>query len=380
LAFERLFVPEALERAVSDRAWLDAMLEAERVLAQAEAAAGVITAEAAVAVEKATSLRLDPAELLSEGRSAGNPVEPLVRSLRTRADFVHYGVTSQDILDTAAALVAKRALALVLADLDGVAAECARLAQEHRKTVMTGRTLLQQATPTTFGLKAAGWLVGVTRARDLLRGAALPAQLGGAAGTLAALGPAGLEVARVYAEKLDLEEPVIPWHSLREPMARLGAALAIAGTMLEKIALDVVLLAQTEVGEVREQAGGASSTMPHKRNPVGATLARACATSARAATQPLMTGAHEHERAAGAWHAEWMALSDALALTGGAASSLRDALAGLEVDAGRMRENLRPETLSEAERFFPGEPLAPDQYLGSADAFIDRALNLYRNA
>jgi 3-carboxy-cis,cis-muconate cycloisomerase len=380
LAFDGLFVPDELRLAVSDRGWLEAMLDAERALARAESRAGLISPEAAAAVEDATRQELDPAQLLVDGRGAGNPVEPLVRVLRSRAELAHHGATSQDILDTAAALVAKRALVLILADLDGIAAECARLAEEHRRTVTAARTLLQQATPTTFGLKAAAWLVGLVRARSLLRGAALPAQLGGAAGTLAALGGAGLEVARLYAEELELEEPVVPWHAVREPLARLGGALATSAAMLEKIALDLLLLAQTEVGEVREAAGGASSTMPHKRNPIGAALTRACAVSARTASQLLVRGDHEHERAAGAWHAEWRALSDALAFTGGAAFSLRQALAGLEVDGARMRANLRPETLSEAARFFPGESLAPEDYLGSADGFVDRALDLYRNS
>jgi 3-carboxy-cis,cis-muconate cycloisomerase len=380
LPFDGLFIPQALREAVSDRAWLDAMLEAERALARAEARARVITPEAAAAVEAACGMKLEPEQLLAEGRLAGNPVEPLVRALRAQAGFAHHGATSQDILDTAAALVSKRALALVLAELDGVASECARLADEHRGTVMAGRTLLQQATPTTFGLKAAGWLVGIVQARGLLAGAALPAQLGGAAGTLAALGRDGLEVALLFAEELDLEEPVLPWHAVRVAVARLGANLGIAAATLEKTALDVILLAQTEVGEVREGAGGASSTMPHKRNPIGSTLARACAIRAQSAAAPLVRGNHEHERAAGAWQAEWALLSDVLALTGGAAACLHGTLSALQVDAKRMRANLSPETLSEAHRFFPGQELEPEEYLGSADELVERALGFYRRA
>jgi 3-carboxy-cis,cis-muconate cycloisomerase len=375
LPFERIFVPDEIRDAVSDRAWLDAMLEAERALAAAEAQAAVITQEAADAVAAATrQVRVDPAA----GRAAGNPVEPLVSALREHARFVHHGATSQDIIDTAAALVARRALELILAELDTVAGECARLADQHRATVMPGRTLLQQATPTTFGLKAAGWLTAIVQARALLVDAKLPAQLGGASGTLAALGDRGLEVARLYAAGLFLEEPVLPWHANRFPIARLGAALTVAAAAVEKIALDVLLLAQTEVGEVREQAGGVSSTMPHKRNPVGATLARACAWRARGAARPLVFGAHEHERAAGAWHAEWGALSDALALTGGAADALRASLTVLEVDAERMRTNVDPAALSEAERFFPGRDVAPEDYVGAAGELVDRALALYR--
>jgi 3-carboxy-cis,cis-muconate cycloisomerase len=381
LPFEGLFVPDAIRDTLSDRAWLDAMLQAERALAAAEAEAGVITREAADAVAAACeTLQVEPTALAVGGKAAGNPVEPLVRILRERAEFAHHGATSQDIVDTAAALVTRRALDLILAELDGLADECARLAQEHRASVMAGRTLLQQATPTTFGLKAAGWLAAVVQATALLADAKLPAQLGGASGTLAALGERGLEVSRLYAAELSLEEPPLPWHANRFPVARLGAALAVAAAALEKIALDVLLLAQTEVGEVRERDGGVSSTMPHKRNPVRTVLARASAERARSAVGPLLVGAHEHERAGGAWHAEWGALSDALALTGGAAAGLRAALTGFEVDVERMRTNIDPAALSEAERFFPGRGLAPEDYLGAADAFVDRALALHRRA
>lgn len=378
LPFSALFVPARLRAAVGDGAWTEAMLEAECALATAEAEAGVITDAAAAAVAEATRAAFDPERLAAEGRSAGNPAEPLARALRDHAEYAHHGATSQDIVDTAAALVVKRALALVLEELDGVAAACARLADAHRGTVMAGRTLLQQATPTTFGLKAAGWLVAVADAREQLAGAELPAQLGGAAGTLAALGDNGIEVSRLYAEELGLIEAPVPWHANRAPVARLGAALAVAAAALEKVALDLVLLAQTEVGEVREARPGGSSTMPHKQNPTGATLARACARRARVAATALIDGGHEHERAAGAWHAEWGAMSDALAFTGGAAAAVGGALDGLEVDVERMRANIRPETMAEAERFFPGRELRPDDYLGASGAFVDRALARYR--
>jgi 3-carboxy-cis,cis-muconate cycloisomerase len=242
---------------------------------------------------------------------------------------------------------------------------------------MAARTLLQQAVPTTFGLVAAGWLVGLVEARARLAAVPLEAQLGGAAGTLAALGDRGLEVLRLYCDELGLAEPPLPWHARRGRVAELGAALDLAAGAAAKIALDVQLLAQTEVGEVREPAGGGgSSTMPHKRNPVGSTLARACATGVHAAAGVLTGGVHEHERAAGAWHAEWRALADALALTGSAAWWIRRTLEGLEVDAGRMRENIRDDVLSEAARFAP-EAAGPEDYLGAADALVDRALALY---
>ncbi len=354
------------------------MLEAERALAAAEARVGVLTQAGADAVLAACGGPFDLEELVERGRRVGNPVEPLVRSLRERAPQAHWGATSQDILDTAAALIAREATALIAQDLEGVAAACAQLAERHRTSVAAGRTLLQQAVPTTFGLKAANWLVGVVHSRERLLAARLPAQLGGAAGTLAALGNRGVDVLRAYAEELDLPEPVIPWHTRRLPLAELGAALSVAAGFLAKIALDLVLLAQTEVGEVRESADGGSSTMPHKRNPVGSTRARACALRAQAAAGVLLSAlSQEHERAAGAWHAEWGALSETLALTGAAAAGIREALEGLEVDAERMRANIREETLSEAERFGI-DAASPDDYLGSADAFVERALDFYR--
>ena len=279
----------------------------------------------------------------------GNPAEPLVRALRKEvgaeaADVVHHGATSQDVVDTAAMLVSRRALDLVLAELDRAAAAVATLAETHRATPMAGRTLLQQAVPTTFGLKAAGWLVAILEAQDGLeriRSERLAVQLGGAAGTLSALGEKGPEVLRLFARELELGEPVVPWHADRTRIAELGRALSTTAGSLAKIGLDVILLAQTEVGEVREATGGASSTMPHKRNPVGSVRARACARLVNGHASVLTASLEqEHERAAGAWQAEWPALSGALAYTGGAAAAIAGVAEGLEVDAERMRRNL----------------------------------------
>jgi 3-carboxy-cis,cis-muconate cycloisomerase len=378
LPFEALFVPPAFRGAVSDEAWLRALLETERALATAQAKVGVISQEAAAAVVAACTGDFDAAALAEAGRRAGNPVEPLVRALREHAEFVHWGATSQDILDTAAALVTRDATMLIAAELDGVARACAELADRHRSTVMAARTLLQQAVPTTFGLKAAGWLVGTLHARERIVAVRLSAQLGGAGGTLAALGDHGVDVLRAYSEELGLPEPLLPWHTRRLRVAEVGAGLAIAAGFLSKIALDIVLLAQTEVGEVREQAGGDSSTMPHKQNPVGSTLTRACALRVEGATGVLLAALpQEHERAAGAWHAEWAALSDALMLTGAAAAALRATLTGLEVDVERMSANISEEVLSEAARFGI-DVTAPQDYLGSADAFVERALEFHR--
>jgi 3-carboxy-cis,cis-muconate cycloisomerase len=301
-----------------------------------------------------------------------------VRALREQvgagaASPVHRGATSQDVVDTAMMIVARGARELIDTELAGLAKECARLAREHRSTPMAARTLLQQAVPTTFGYKAAAWLGGVAQARSLLTTAELPAQLGGAAGTLAALGEDGPTVRAAFAKELGLADPVLPWHTQRLPVTRLAFALDAAAAACAKIGLDVVLLAQSEVGEVREAGGGASSTMPHKRNPVRAVLARACARAVHAQATLLAGGDYEHERAAGAWHAEWNALSQALAFTGGAAVAARECLEGLEVDAGRMRQNMTGDLLSERGE---GDP-DPMTYLGSAERFVDDALRAY---
>ncbi|HUK44248.1 MAG TPA: 3-carboxy-cis,cis-muconate cycloisomerase [Gaiellaceae bacterium] len=423
MTFDAIFVPDGIRGAVSDLAWLEAMLEAERALAAAEAAAGVIPSGVVAAIAEGCRIeRIDPERVLAAGRASGNPAEPLVRALRETvggeaADYVHFGATSQDIIDTAAMLVARRALGLLLEELDRVADACAGLAGAHRATPMAARTLLQQAVPTTFGLKAAGWLVAVVSARGRLRAirdTGLAVQLGGAAGTLAALGADGLAVIERFAAELDLPEPVLPWHTDRTRIAELGSALATGAGVCAKIGLDVALLEQIEVGELREAAAGGSTTMPQKRNPVGSALAFACARRAAAAASMLTAGlVAEHERPVGAWHAEWGALSDALASAGGAAAAIGGVLGGLEVDAARMRANLelgggavmserlvflltaqigREEALSrlkaaigsgrslgeELAGELPAEAFEPDGYLGSASDFIDRALAVYR--
>ena len=364
--FGPLFVPDDLRKAVSGRAWLQAMLDAERALAAATGIEGV--------AEFCDAALYDLDEIAREGRAAGNPVEPLVRALRERSGIAeaHRGATSQDILDTAAMLVARDARTLVVGELDGTARVCAGLADAHRTTVMAARTLLQQAVPTTFGLKAATWLAGLLHARRTLLGVELHAQLGGAGGTLALLGDGAVDVLRDYSRELGLAEPLVPWHTSRGPVRELAGALDLVAGAAAKIALDVILLAQDEVGEVRVPPGGVSSTMPHKQNPVDAVRARACARRAHALVAIFM-GEHEHERAAGAWHAEWEPLGELLALAGGAVSAVRILVETLEVDGEQMRANLRPETTSEA-----GREVAPEDYLGAADAFVDRALARFR--
>jgi len=414
--FDAVLARGSVRAAVADRAWLQAMLDVEAALARAQAAAGVIAAEHADAIAAACRAeRFDVAALGAEAAAVGNPAAPLVRALRAQvgdpaAGDVHRGATSQDIVDSAAMLVARRAVDAVLDDLGGAADAAARLTGEHRATVMAGRTLLAQAVPVTFGLKAAGWLVALDESAGRLqavRDGRLAAQLGGAAGTLAALGDAGLDVLARFARELELAEPVLAWHTDRTRIAELAAALGEGCGAMAKVAGDVVLLSQTEVGEVREGGeGGGSSTMPQKRNPVAAVSALAGARQAPGLVATLLAAMeHEHERAAGAWHAEWAPLRALLIATGSAAAWLRDCLEHLEVDPERMRANLDGALMAERvagalgreaadEIVRSGRPLAealldrmspdevqlllnPASYLGANDALIDRALRAH---
>lgn len=409
----------AAAAATGDRAYLRALLDAEAALTRAQAALGLAPAEAATAVTEAAGGAFDAESLAERARAGGNPVIPLVADLTTAVGdaygpYVHRGATSQDIVDTATMLVASRALGLVLADLGRTERALSRLAAEHRDTAMPGRTLTQHAVPTTFGLKAAGWRSLVLDARDRVKAVreSLPAQLGGAAGTLAAFGafgasdPAGLPVA--YARELGLRAPDLPWHTLRTPIGDLAGCLAFAAGTLGKVAVDVLTLSRTEIAEVVEGSGGGSSAMPHKSNPVRSTL---IASAARRAPQLAATlygaMAAEDERPAGAWHAEWEPLRDLLRLVGGAARDAAELAEGLRVRPGAMREHLDlTHGLIVSERLAAelepvlgrarakelltrlaseGRPLAeapeladidldPTHYTGSAGALTDRAL------
>jgi 3-carboxy-cis,cis-muconate cycloisomerase len=338
----------------SERDWLQAMLDTEAALARALERAGLAEAGAGRAVTAAAQAdRLDADEIGRQTALTGNPVPALVRALSDLLpagprEAVHRGATSQDIIDTAMMLLARRAVTAIEADLATAADRAASLASAHRGTVMAGRTLLQQAVPVTFGLVAAGWLTALDEARrDLVRIQAgrLAIQFGGAAGTLASLGAAGTEVARLLAEELGLPEPVLPWHTDRLRIVQLAASLAGACAALGKVARDVTLLAQTEVAEVGEGAHdprqGRSSAMPHKRNPVASIVILGCTKRAPGLLATLAaTAEQEHQRAAGAWHAEWETLSDLLRLTGSAAAWSVPLLTGLRVDVERMRANL----------------------------------------
>jgi 3-carboxy-cis,cis-muconate cycloisomerase len=363
---------------LDDVAWLQAMLDTEAGLARALDRAGLVSPGAGAAVTAAARADgFDVAEIGLQAAAAGNPVPALVRALTGRvpafaASAVHQGATSQDIIDTAIMLLARSAVRQVQEYLAAAAASAATLAAAHDRTVMAGRTLLQQAVPVCFGLIAAGWLTALDDAGSRLaavRAQRLAVQLGGAAGTLSGLGPSGPEVVGLFAEELGLSAPVLPWHTDRLRIVELAAALAGACAVTGKIARDVTLLAQTEIAEVRTAAGGGSSAMPHKRNPVAAVLVLGCtrrvpmllATLAAAAEQEL-------QRAAGGWHAEWEPVADLMRLTCSAAAWTADLLAGLEVDAGRMRANLDasgglPMAEQIAARLTPGLGRLPAQEL-----------------
>ncbi|MEV4798469.1 lyase family protein [Nonomuraea sp. NPDC049421] len=375
-----------------DAAVLQAMLDAEAALTRAQAALGLAPAAAAEAVTAACRAdAFDLPGLVVRARSGGNPVIPLVADLRRAAGphgpYVHRGATSQDILDTALMLVAHRTLGPVLAELDTVIDRLATLAADHRATPMAARTLTQQAVPTTFGLKAAGWLTLVTDASVRLAAArhALPAQLGAAAGTLTAFHtdaqkpgggpeprspesgarpvapesaarpvaldlpesaarPVALELPERFAAELGLAAPVLPWHVLRTPVADLAGALAFTAGALGKVAADVLVLSRTEIGEVTEGVGGGSSSMPHKHNPVRATMIAAAARQVPPLAATLYAAlAAEDERPSGAWHAEWQPLREALRLVAGATRDAAELVADLRVHPDRMAANLSVE-------------------------------------
>ncbi len=343
-------------------AWLRAMLDTEAALARAVERAGLAPAGAGAVVTAAAAAAadtIDPAVLGRQAALTGNPVPALVRELTKLvpaqfANAVHPGATSQDINDTAAMLLARQALTVISADLAAAADGCATLAAAHRDTLMIGRTLLQQAVPVTFGLVAAGWLTSLDEARqalDQVRARRLAVQFGGAAGTLASLGTDGPTVAALLADELGLGCPVLPWHTDRQRLLDIAFACAGASGALSKIARDVTLLAQSEVGEVREGgAGGApaggvrrggSSAMPHKQNPVAAIAILGCTRRVPGLVATLAAAAEQElQRAAGAWHAEWEPFADLLRLTGSAVSWAAELVRGLAVDPGRMRANL----------------------------------------
>jgi len=346
----------AMRDACDDATVLQHMLDFEAALARAEAAMNVIPAAAAGPIAAACRAdRFDEAALAEAATRAGNLAIPLVKALTAavaKADadaarYVHWGATSQDVIDTATMLTLRAAIDALLGDLARAIAGFARLARAHRHTAMVARTWLQHALPMPFGLKLAEYAAALDRSRtrlQALRDNGLALQFGGAAGTLAALGDNGMAVAEALADELALPLPDAPWHSHRDRIAEAASVMAILAGTCGKIARDVSLLMQTDVGEAFEPAGagrGGSSTMPHKRNPVAAASALAAATMApNLAATIFAAQVQEHERSAGPWHAEWPTLPTLLLVTSGALAAIVDIAEGIEVDAERMRANL----------------------------------------
>ncbi len=346
--FDGTFARGPVARVLTDEAWLRALLEVEAALARAAARLGLVptTAADAVAAACADPSGLDLARVVREAADAGNPVPALVKVLQDAVGprdsvAVHVGATSQDVLDTALVLLARAALEELDGLLAGAGDTAVHLAERHRDDVVMGRTLMQQALPTTFGLKAAGWAAGLDGARERVAEvrALLPVQYGGAVGTLAGRGGSGVALRSALAEELGLETTPVAWHTIRLPIADLAGLLGAVAGVVATIAVDVVLLAQTEVAEVAEvsETRGGSSAMPHKQNPVAAISARACARRAPGMVATLFAAMEqEHERAAGAWHSEWPTLTDLLRTVGSAAAWLQESLDSLQVDTARM--------------------------------------------
>jgi 3-carboxy-cis,cis-muconate cycloisomerase len=351
-----LFSSAAMRTVCDDAAYLQHMLDFEAALARAEAAVGVIPASAAAPIANACKAGTFELSALAEAATrSGNLAIPLVKALTAavgKADadaarYVHWGATSQDVIDTATMLALRAAIDALLPDLDRAIAGFAKLATQHRGTAMVARTWLQHALPMPFGLKLAEYAAALHRSRmrlKRLRSEGLALQFGGAAGTLAALGDKGLTVAEKLAAELKLPLPDAPWHTHRDRIAEAASVFAILTGSCGKIARDVSLLMQTDVAEAFEPSGegrGGSSTMPHKRNPVSAATALAAATMApNLAATIFAAQVQDHERSAGPWHAEWPTLPTLQLVTSGALAAIVDLAEGLEVDAARMRVNL----------------------------------------
>ena len=382
-----LYGSDAMRAVFQEHAYFQRMLDVEAALARVQARLGIIPADAAQAITAAASFRnLDPVELAASARTVGYPVVGLVAGLSRAAGkagaWTHWGATTQDIMDTATVLQVREGLALVRGELLGLLRALAGQAQRHRQTVMAGRTHLQQALPTSFGLKCAVWaspLPAHLQRLDQLRARVGQVEFAGAAGTLASLGDQGIAVMEGLAQELGLNAPAAPWHVCREALAETVAFLGIVCGTLAKFATDIILLAQTEVGEVAEPyvAGrGSSSTMPQKRNPIASEYILAAARGAQALV-PLMLGAmaQDHERATGPWQAEALAVPQAFVLTHGALLQARAIAEGMVVDAARMRRNLElTHGLIVAEAVMMG--LAPHLGRGEAHHVVKHACDV----
>lgn len=354
--FDPLFSSPAVQQLFESRTQVQFLLNYEAALAKAEAAVGLIPVAAAESIVAHCRVELFDLEALAKAtRLAGNPVIPLIKALTllvgvtdaSAARYVHWGATSQDVMDTALVLQVRQVLDLTIGELDRLAQSLTALVEQHRGTVMIARTLLQHAQPTSFGLKAAGWLVAVRRAIARiahLRQRALVLQFGGASGTLSGLGDAGLRVSEDLAARLDLSLPDLPWHTERDHLAEVGTMLGLLAGTLGKIAKDLSLLMQTEVAEAAESTRpgqGGSSAMPHKQNSVGCAVVIAASLRAPGLVATLLSAmGHEHERALGAWHAEWETLPELCRLVVGALGHLNQICASLRINTARMAANL----------------------------------------
>ena len=351
-----LFGSAAMGEVFSDAARLQRMLDFEAALARAEAGCGVIPDAAAPAIASKCRADLIDANALATAAAASlNPAIPLVKQLTAlvakddpeAARFVHWGATSQDANDTGLVLQIRQALDILEADLGALCGGLSELARKHRSTLIAGRTLMQHALPTTFGVKVAGWLDAMNRHRERFaetRARVLVLQFGGAVGTLAALREKGLQVAEALAAELHLGLPTMPWHTQRDRVAEAATTLGLCAGTLGKIARDISLHMQTEIAEVFEPAGegrGVSSTMPHKRNPVSAAIVLSAATRVPGLVSTMLSAmVQEDERGLGDWHAEWETLPEIFRLTAGALHQMATSVPHLEIDAARMRRNL----------------------------------------
>lgn len=365
-------VAEAL---TGDHALLDAMLRAEAALVRAQVRAGRAPAPIAEVADRVEAAQLDVRDLAVAATTGGNPVIPLVKALRAAvgdgAEWVHRGATSQDILDTALMLVAADVARQAEADLTRLAAVLATVADDARAVPMVARTLTQQALPTTLGMRASGWLAGVHDAvRTLRTCSTLPVSLGGPVGTASDFGPDGPAVVEAFAAELGQRAPVSSWHTRRTPVVGLATAMTLTGQACGKIAADVLVMAQTEVGEVREGSPGDSSSMAHKANPVQSVLVASAARQLPALTAVVSAAATaEQERPAGAWHAEWQPLRTILRLAGGAAERTADLVPRLKFDHAAMRANLARLVAAVGE-----DDTWAGRHAASAERWIDRVL------
>jgi 3-carboxy-cis,cis-muconate cycloisomerase len=384
---ECLATTPELAEVFSDESVLQAMLLFETALAQAEAEVGVISEPAAQAVAEAACASFDLGALAERTLRAGTITIPLVKALKERAPYVHWGATSQDVADTAMVLLLRRARAILAADHARLAQALRTASGKYADAVMLGRTLLQPAPPVTFGLKIAGWYGALRRSLTRVEAAfdeALVLQFGGASGTLAALGEDGIAVSAALAGRLELRNPEAPWHSHRDRMASLICSLGVYTGSLAKMARDVSLLMQNEVAEASEPGGdgrGGSSTMLHKHNPTACSLALASGNRVPGLVAAYLSGMiQEHERATGNWQAEWATIARVVQDTGMALASMREVAEGLTVDPAKMRANIDATSgaiFAERAMMKSGQtelPDKPEEYLGVAETFRKQLL------